>query len=522
MASRGAVWILSIVAVTCTMDQASYLSVMPFGDSISTCCHTCVVSPLALPKDQQAFAEPFQPFQGYMRPLFHTLTRMQALWRSHSAEGLDTDSVAYGQVEFVGRRRDCIFRIPNNTRAYVADWPVRYEAQYGATTRRLLTEGFGITAIRKVVAELGARRVPRITLMQVGTNDLIAVKDTGDRIGRAIDSTRLLLQTVAFAVGPHRAALLPGDNRPTGSGMALGLRGLPADEIPAVCAMVEGRRAVVLSVPIPIIFERLVAGAKGARRSERRKRARRHAALRAALFKLFTELTGEHVPLVDAARRSSVIGVGTLLAHRVRWNAIQRECGCWRKEIYPSGCPMPDVAYALSVDTSYEGTNVDVILVDQSVRFDAFADLHGDGLHPRASGEAKIAATYAAAIQLQLRRWNWIPAGAVMADDDLYALTLAVSAVPDYDMFADGPAGVAVIPGEDESAPPEDSNREVVDDSTSPRGHGGVAVTPLSGDADDGFNDTVLLAIVGMAVIPVLVALRRLRVIGKRGYSARV
>jgi lysophospholipase L1-like esterase len=361
---------------------AADVLILPFGDSITTCCHVCGVSKAILPSDSKHKAEDLQPFQGYMRPLWHTLDQL----RTHNGHPATL-------FDFAGRQRDCLFKLANGTRASVADWPVRYEGYYGATTGQLLARNHASEAVQATQRQFGD--LPRIALLHVGTNDLIALRLT-NRVAAAVDSTRLLIEALAFGARPSKTRVLQHWSNNTNNDMPP-FEGYNAAELASVCAALKSTkpRAIVVSLPIPIEFG-LVAGAQGSYATRARRR-RRTAGLHFALRRMFTELTDVTVPERPAATHSSaIVHIAALKFGKERLGEVQRACG-----IMAHG-PWQE-----------QGPNVALVLVDQSLGFSPNTDLHGDGLHPNIHGEAKIAARYAAAVQQLLHGWGIFTAAVV-------------------------------------------------------------------------------------------------------------
>ena len=397
--------LLSCCAHAAVGDGHHEVPIMPFGDSITTCCHSCSVPAAILPPDAKAaHTEPIQPYQGYMRPLWHLL------WRLPSA--LDRRALNFS---FVGRMRDCLFpHVRNGTRARTDDWPVRYEAYYGYTAMRLVKEGLAVSAVAAAVA--GGATPPLFTLLHVGTNDLLAVR-TSNRIGGAIEGIRHLVGSLAF--GAAGAALLaPRDNATTSVRPAPPVTTSPSSPF---CKLVSQtrrrRRAIVLSLPIPVQFGLVGMGAAGKSYAARAKRWRRHAQLVAAIEELFHELTG----LRAVGNRDTASFVRALAPLRVDPARFRNALSACDGEQRGSSPAAPSAADATD-------GGVDLVLVDQAAGFRTDADLHGDGVHPAGPGEGKIAARYAAGIQAALAAWGLLPPDTRVPDATLDAWAARVVA----------------------------------------------------------------------------------------------
>eukprot|EP00760_Papus_ankaliazontas_P038759 PhM_4_TR9276/c0_g1_i3/m.81312 len=152
------------------------LRVLPFGDSITTCCHECQVQRAVVPKPYWPYlAEGLRPWRGYVVTLHDILVR----------HGLD------GAVTFVGRKSECMRNSSKVQRVATPGWELRYEGYYGNTARQLL---------RLFPGALNATR-PDVVLLHAGTNDVIDPKAAAKRPGSQL-AIRALRSIVNTALAP--------------------------------------------------------------------------------------------------------------------------------------------------------------------------------------------------------------------------------------------------------------------------------------------------------------------------------
>jgi lysophospholipase L1-like esterase len=390
-----AVWLTLVIAsVTASRLHEPRITIMPFGDSLTTCCHSCEVAAEALPQDlrRSSAVEPRTAYEGYMRPLWHLLAQLpptSSRWPPPLA------------FDYVGRNTDCIFARKNNgTRATTDDWPVRFEGHYGHTTKMILKKRIALAAVEAAINATG--RPPDVTLLHLGTNDLLLGK--GRYVGGKIEA---LVRQFAFghsgnADGVSEGACARWLKQPRTS------RVLP-------------RRAVVLALPMPVDFGHVLMGAgAGDGMRARRRRGVLQQGLHGAIAEAVTHLAAVSRRQVPGPRwrqddRAVDAAVGAVVAETWpvlgQWPVRGSVCGHQHQPLPPG-----------AAETSRE-SEVDLVLVDMfspgvsTVSADAkraFGDpsvsaktlLHGDGVHPNAAGERRMAERYASAIRrLLLRAW---------------------------------------------------------------------------------------------------------------------
>eukprot|EP00759_Apiculatamorpha_spiralis_P013123 PhF_6_TR19932/c0_g1_i1/m.28999 len=151
--------------------KVNSLKVMPFGDSITTCCHECQVQPeVVAPPFRRYLVERLKPWNGYVNTLWHMI-------HQH-------DNTSNMQVHFVGRVKECM-RNSSKVNRVPRTWDLQYEGYYGQTIKQL--QGYLPGAL-----ELN----PDVILLHAGTNDLIDPKRHGNRPLIAMKHLKYLVDTM--------------------------------------------------------------------------------------------------------------------------------------------------------------------------------------------------------------------------------------------------------------------------------------------------------------------------------------
>jgi lysophospholipase L1-like esterase len=379
------------------------ITVMPFGDSITTCCHACAVPAELLPADVRHRAEPSRAANGYMRPLWHMLRSSNGSAHGHSAHDQPP------QFRFVGRMRDCIFRKRDGPVAETRDWPVRYEGYFGHTTKHLLRKNIGPDAVAAAIADTGAP--PDITLVHVGTNDLLLGK--GRYAGGKIVQ---LLLGLMLGTSDRLPPLLAAD---TSTRRRYPVNATERETLCRCLALRRSgplrRRAIVLSIPLPVDFGLVSIGAADINAyNTRAERNPRHQGLRGAVRDAFDALTAgsSTTPAAMSARSPSYVTAPRAVKLRPDGIADLRDrcrCGaaddrCWDAATAPAATKTRN-ASAAHLDASSD-VATDLVLVDMHTDVDPATALRGDGVHPTALGERIMAERYAAAIFAVLAHWG--------------------------------------------------------------------------------------------------------------------
>ena len=288
------VLLLGLLAVA---SSTTGVRIMPFGDSLTTCCHYCaVVKEILPPALADKLAEPPMAYSGYIRYLWHSLQMSQF------------------PFEYVGRVNTCIknsskaLRVPD-------DWQVRYEGYYGFTTRRLMKE---------VLPGALRSNDPDVVLLTAGTNDMIA--NPKEVVGAPQSTKRFSRPDVAF------------------SNLKNMIRSILTSRGEVRCDSIHSRIPhVFVSIIPPINFAVLSATRAG------------------------RTLKGKGV---------RVAKYNNMIASLRNASALE---GC-------AGTLIHDIPNAVLASRLH--------VVDLNAGMDIWGDFHGDGLHPNAHGEKKIASRF--------------------------------------------------------------------------------------------------------------------------------
>jgi len=145
------------------------IRIMPFGDSITTCCHECQVQSIIVPSAfKRMLSEPRRPWKGYINALWDMLLQ---------------DGIAPKSVKLVGRKTECMRNGSKYPMRVPREWDLQYEGYYGHTSRQL----------SKILPGALIDMNPHIILLHAGTNDIIEPQARHNRPRSAVAQLRYMV-----------------------------------------------------------------------------------------------------------------------------------------------------------------------------------------------------------------------------------------------------------------------------------------------------------------------------------------